>query len=109
MKKPSNKPQLLRRSSELMNIDGTSYTADELQDVVDQMRDLKVEKIEFLVVWDGNYCFDHYYEIEQEALVRFTKESKKYDTYLKRQEVKKEKHKQRVRKQAIKLGLIPEE
>ena len=94
---------------ERMNIDGISYTADELQDVVDQMRDLKVEKIEFLVVWDGNYCFDHYYEIEQEALVRFTKESKKYDTYLKRQEVKREKHKQRVRKQAIKLGLIPEE
>ena len=109
MRKPSKKPQLLRRGSELMDIDETSYTADELQDVVDQMRDLKVEKIEFGVVWDGAYCYDHYYETEQEALVRFPKESKKYNTYLKRQEVERKKNKEHVRKQAIKLGLIPEE
>ena len=115
MKKPSKKPKLLRRESTLFHLYEVSYTPDDLQVIADIMRDLGVEKIEITDFYGDQgdlRCFEHYYETYDEALARFAKESKTYDNLRKQEKIKidlqKERHKEKIKKEAIELGLIEE-
>ncbi len=112
MKKPSKEPQMLKRLDTigLINADDGIYSANEIEEIAQQMRDLGIDRVEFRVDSDDYYSdiYLHTLESEEEALVRYSKEIKKYDKFKEREKVKKEKHLEKVRKQAIKLGLINE-
>lgn len=110
MKKPSREPQMLVKHDniDLINIDDGVYTANEIEEVANQMREFGVDRIEFRSGYDSCSLYLHTLESEEEALIRYSKEIKKYNKFKEREKVKKEKHLEKVRKQAIKLGLIKE-
>ncbi len=59
--------------------------------------------------WEDTCVHTHALESEEEALIRYDKEMKQYAKYKERELKKKQKHLDKVRKQAIKLGLIQED
>lgn len=110
MKKPSKKPQLLKKYDDigLINADDGVYTANEIEEIAQQMRELGIDKVGFNSSYDDVTVYLYTLESEEEALIRYSKEIKKYDKFKEREKVKREKHLEKVRKQAIKLGLINE-
>ena len=114
MKKPSKKPQLLKKYDDidLINADDGVYTANEIEEIAQQMRELGIDKVGFNSSYDDVTVYLYTLESEEEALIRYSKEIKTYDKFKKRlterEKIKREKHLEKVRKQAIKLGLINE-
>ena len=84
------------------------YTANDLEAIAHEMRELDIEKIEFESDYDGTYLYQYTLESEEEALVRHSKELKKYTKFKERMKEKKQKHLEKVRKEAIRLRLIDE-
>ena len=110
MKKPSKKPQLLKKYDDigLINADDGVYTANEIEEIAQQMRELGIDKVGFISGYDYVTVYLYTLESEEEALIRYSKELKKYTKFKEREKIKREKHLEKVRKQAIKLGLINE-
>ena len=108
MIKPSKKRKLIKKDCNLIDVHNAGYTANDLEAIAHEMRELDIEKIEFESDYDGTYVYQYTLESEEEALVRHSKELKKYTKFKEREKVKKEKHLEKVRKQAIALGLINE-
>ena len=110
MKKPSKKPQLLKKYDDidLINADDGVYTANEIEEIAQQMRELGIDKVGFISGSDYVTVYLYTLESEEEALIRYSKELKKYTKFKEREKIKREKHLEKVRKQAIKLGLINE-
>ncbi len=111
MRKPSKKPKQRKSDADgLMDIDdGQQYTPDDFEDLAKQMRELDIVCISCERGYDDTYFYKHVLESEEEALIRYDKEMKQYVKYKERELKKKQKHLDKVRKQAIKLGLIQED
>ena len=108
MKKPSKEQKLIKEDCNLIDVHWAICTANDLEAIAHEMRELDIEKIEFESDYGGTYLYQYTLESEEQAMVRHSKELKKYTKFKERERVKKEKHLERVRKQAIKLGLIDE-
>ena len=107
MKKPSKKPQQIKSDADyLIDVHGGQYTPDDFEDLAKEMRELDILMISVEAGWEHTYVYKHVLESEEEALIRYNKEMKQYNKYKERELKKKQKHLDRVRKQAIKLGLI---
>ena len=108
MIKPSKERKLIKKGCNLIDVVDAEYTANDLEAIAHEMRELDIEKIEFESDYDGTYLYQYTLESEEEALVRHSKELKKYTKFKEREKIKKEKHLERVRKEAIRLRLIDE-
>jgi len=107
MKKPSKKPQEIKSDGEyLVDVHSGQYTPDDFENLAKEMRELDILVISFDTLWEHTYVYKHVLESEEEALIRYNKEMKEYNKYKERELKKKQKHIDKVRKQAIKLGLI---
>ena len=110
MRKPSKKPQQIKSDADyLVDIDDEQYTPDDFEDLAKQMRELDILMISFERGYEDTYVYKHVLESEEEALIRYNKEMKAYNKYKERELKKKQKHLDKVRKEAIKLGLIQED
>ena len=74
MKKPSKEQKLIKEDCNLISIDRVMYTANDLEAIAHEMRELDIEKIEFESDYGGTYLYQYTLESEEEALVRHSKE-----------------------------------
>ena len=81
MKKPSKEQKLIKEDCNLIDVAGRSamYTANDLEAIAHEMRELDIEKIEFESDYGGTYLYQYTLESEEEALVRHSKELKHLD------------------------------
>lgn len=89
MKKPSKERKLIKKDCNLIDVVYVMYTANDLEAIAHEMRELDIEKIEFESDYGGTYLYQYTLESEEEALVRHSKELKKYTKFkekLKREE-----------------------
>lgn len=109
MKKPTKTPQKIRESSTLMDI-FTGYSPEDLEEIASQMRDLNIESIS-IEPDEYSYaeCHETRLETEKEAEVRYHKELKKWEKWKENEEKKKVRRKEKLIKEAQKLGLKVEE
>lgn len=108
MKKPTKAPQTIRRESFLIEL-WNRYSPKDLRDIADQMDAESISFIEFDQGYSHTEVYEHKLESELEAEVRYTKEMKKYNTFLANSKKKKEKEKLALIKKAKALGLKVEE
>ena len=83
MKKPSKKPQLLKKYDDidLINADDGGYTANEIEEIAQQMWELGIDKVGFISGYDYVTVYLYTLESEEEALIRYSKEIKTYDKF----------------------------
>ena len=75
----TNKEQrLIKKDCNLIDVVYVMYTANDLEAIAHEMRKLDIEKIEFETDYGGTYLYQYTLESEEEALVRHSKELKKY-------------------------------
>ena len=107
MKKPINETKTIKRKSRLLK-PNTEYTIDELKSIIDKMQQKNVKSVQI----NTRYSYATYVEIKetreetkQEAEKRYQGELTKYNNYLKKNKVAIARKKQKLIKEATKLGL----
>lgn len=105
MKKPSKQQQLIEEYSSILEI-CVNYTPEDLRNIADSMEDMNIE---FVRIEGGFQEFvQGKKESDQEAEVRYKKEIKKWETWKKKEVERQEKQRQRLIKEAKKLGMTLE-
>ncbi len=108
MQKPSKEPKETRELSYLLET-YTSYSPSQLRSIADLMEQNNLLFLEIGI--EGDYgdsdftCHQIRMETEQEAEKRFKRETKEYNKYLEMQKKVKDKKKEKLIKEAKKLGL----
>ena len=59
MKKPSKEQKLIKEDCNLIDIDRAMYTANDLEAIAHEMRELDIEKIEFESDYGGTYLYQY--------------------------------------------------
>ena len=106
MKKPSKKPIEVKEDCYLIDID-IKYTPEDLRDIANRMEQNNISSIIMEYYgYDGGIDFYQYrMESPIEAEVRYTKEMKKYEKWKADEKIRKEKQREKIIKEAKKLGL----
>jgi len=104
MKRPTKTPLIVRKPSTKIEL-FDQYPPNELIQIAEEMKAEGILDIEIEPGWDSCEIFERRLETELEAEVRYKKEMKKYKTFKKREEINKEKKKERLIRDAKKLGL----